>query len=195
MDIANLAERFCMIEAEDWAQKQLQEITSSLRPGFENWLEPADILSALSYFKLHDTGSESNINLIRKARMVACFVIVKRWEHNPAELYNAAKLDRVLSGILFARILLFGHRSPVWAQFTQSERATLYAAQVHLTPLPTSPSFRYLGTAEAAIAAMKERDSDFRICASTIDTFKGVWEGNNRDAYWKSSLPLRGIQG
>ncbi|KAG9080449.1 hypothetical protein FRC06_006565, partial [Ceratobasidium sp. 370] len=192
LDIAKLARRFCMTETEEWAQKQLREITGSLSPPVD-WLTPNDILSALSYFKLCDANSDDD--LVRKARNLAYFVIHFSSRENLVALYKnpPADMDRAVYGFIFVRMLGAGHRSSTWAQLTWVERATFYAAQVRMTPLPRSSPFCYLGTAENAIEALKGTNECSPVCPSTMDVFKEVWESVG--VPWGSSLPLEGISG
>ncbi|KAG9082761.1 hypothetical protein FS749_006585, partial [Ceratobasidium sp. UAMH 11750] len=192
LDIAKLARRFCMTETEGWAQKQLREITNSLSPPVD-WLIPTDILSALSYFKLCD--AKSGDNLVRKARNLAYFAIHHSSREIAVALYKnpPADMDRAVYGFLFIRMLSAGHKSPTWAQLTWVERATFYAAQVHMTPLPQSSPFCYLGTAEQAIKALEDSNKSSVACPSTMDVFKEVWESVSLP--WGSSLPLEGLSG
>ncbi|KAG8740871.1 hypothetical protein FRC10_003826 [Ceratobasidium sp. 414] len=192
LDVAKLARRFCMTETEEWAQKQLREIISSLSPPVD-WLTPTDILSALSYFKLCDANSGDD--LVRKARSLAYFAL----HHSPREstvaLYKnpPADMDRALYGFLFVRMLSAGHRSSTWAELTWVERATFYAAQVHMTPLPQSSPFCYLGSAENAVGALEDADESSPVCPNTMDVLKAVWEGVS--VPWGSPLPLEGLSG
>ncbi|KAG8730188.1 hypothetical protein FRC12_020426 [Ceratobasidium sp. 428] len=191
LDIAKLARRFCMAETEEWAQEQLREITGSLSPPVD-WMTHTDALSALSYFKLCDADSSDDEH-IRKVRNLAYFAIHHSSREVLLELYKSppAEIDRALSGFVFVRMLSAGHKSPTWARLSWVERATLYAGQVHLTPLPTSFPFCDLASADSIISVVEEDSANIEVCSKTTEILKEVWE--IASISWNSSLPLEGV--
>lgn len=121
LDIASLANRFCMVEIEEWARKQLaQVLCSSWQLSYLRW-NPTSLLEGLWYSKLtHDREFEHNVR-----NLIECYVDFSPLSSlfdssrasSIAQFYTDSMLkkqDAALFGHIFCAVLSVGHQSSFW---------------------------------------------------------------------------------
>ncbi|KAF8599777.1 hypothetical protein BDV93DRAFT_609072 [Ceratobasidium sp. AG-I] len=203
LNIASLANRFCMAEVETWARDQFNRVLgSSQRLSTEIWNRNT-LLNALAYAKLGpDLELEHNIRA-----MIECCLepldgsqdsIYGGWVHScVAQFYKHPTLktqDPALFGYIFCVVLSAGHQSPLWKErLTRNDRYILFAAQAHLTPLPATLPTDWIGDASkiSSMVDAQVRPGCFQSCSQR---FKNSFNThfNCRTALTQNS-PLTGV--
>ncbi|KAG8740872.1 hypothetical protein FRC10_003827 [Ceratobasidium sp. 414] len=188
LDIARLSRRFCMPEGEEWAKTQLQEFQNS--SSSTTWLKPTQLLATLSYAKLCSDRPDDEFT--RKVNSKLRYVVTQCDGEHVLELYRTLPVDadRALQGLVFLRVLKDGHKSPLWAKLTWTERANLYAVQVNLTPLPSSWPFNTLKSGSDIYREVSKGGQS--LCHFAQRRLLSVWNGISSD-HWDSDAPLRGV--
>ncbi|KAG9118899.1 hypothetical protein FRC07_006345, partial [Ceratobasidium sp. 392] len=145
-DVARLANRFCMVDIENWAAKQLRVLMQSspthISVGARSQIDdgiPRAFLLALKY-----AVAIQNISLEHDVRnLIQYNCTVPTYRLGPALLsfFHTPQLrqqDPNLFGFLFLTLLALGHST--WEQkgFTREDRVAFFSAQSYLTPLPES---------------------------------------------------------
>ncbi|KAG8740559.1 hypothetical protein FRC12_015955 [Ceratobasidium sp. 428] len=148
LDIASLAHRFCMDSVETWALGQFKGVMRSAKGISNSSPDYTDLFGALEYSKL-----TSDRELERDARNLAQCCIsninsaTRTLPPNPiscnalVRIYKDPLLkqkDPALFGHAFCVVLSAGHLSMIWKALTRDDRSKLLAAQVYLTPLPST---------------------------------------------------------
>ncbi|KAF8599779.1 hypothetical protein BDV93DRAFT_560076 [Ceratobasidium sp. AG-I] len=174
LDVASLANRFCMTDIEKWAHKQLTRVLLSSRYlSFMVW-DHNSLLEALWYSKLTpDRELEHNVrNLIECYVIFSPIELVNAWRApSIAHLYKDPTLkqqDPALFGHIFCAVLSTGHRSSFWKdRLTRDDRSILFAAQAYLTPLPTTLPIDWITdvTKVTSTVDAAERSSCFHGCS------------------------------
>ncbi|KAG9119156.1 hypothetical protein FRC07_005977 [Ceratobasidium sp. 392] len=192
LDIAKLSRQFCMSGAEEWARKQIQEFVA--QGSSANWLDPTHALATHSYAKLcsHDPDDE----FVQDASSTLDLTITRCTDKVLLEFFKTLPTDAdlALQGLLFASMLSRGHKSSLWRQVTWTERAVLYAGQVHLTPLPNFPplsSLRYPETFTHTVIDQTGEQS--RSCHACLSHVRSTWSNALPATDWSSDAPLRGV--
>ncbi|KAG8715673.1 hypothetical protein FRC09_016417 [Ceratobasidium sp. 395] len=203
LHIATLSHRFCFSSVEAWALGQLNRVLQSFVALAEaDWTDSNDLLDALAYSKLlADRETEHNVrNLIRF--YAYCLSIDanpdSRYKDDPehlARLYRHPLLkqeDPALFGYVFCVVLRAGHGSVVWTRLNRDELSQLFAAVVHLTPLPSTLPIKWIrDTSEVSEEVDTQlRGECFDNCAqSLLEDFSGGFS----HSYLKSNLLYVGL--
>ncbi|KAG8715675.1 hypothetical protein FRC09_016419 [Ceratobasidium sp. 395] len=181
LHIASLAHRFCFSSVEVWALDQLKKVLRSYETLATNhWADDNDLLDALAYSKLlADREVEHNVrNLIRyySHALHADSDLDEPYKDDPnrlAQLYKRPLLkeqDPALFGYVFCVVLAAEHNTALWKCLDRDERSQLFAALVHLTPLPLTLPIGWINdTSEisAAVDAQLRREC-FNDCAQSL---------------------------
>ncbi|KAG8764743.1 hypothetical protein FRC12_007923 [Ceratobasidium sp. 428] len=181
LHIATLSHRFCFSSVEAWALGQLNRVLQSPEALAEvDWTDSNDLLDALAYSKLlADRETEHNVrNLIRfyAYRLLFDADPDSRHKDDPehlARLYKHPLLkeeDPALFGYVFCVVLRAGHESVVWTRLNRDELSQLFAAVVHLTPLPSALPIKWIqDTSEVSEeVGTRLRDECFDNCAQSL---------------------------
>ncbi|KAG8794847.1 hypothetical protein FRC12_020926 [Ceratobasidium sp. 428] len=144
LDVARLADKFCMVKIGEWAVGQLKSLleTSATRvaTGAKAEMEDAHPLTFL--LALQSPIAKSDISLMHNIRNLNQYYLTLSPHLPVANLSNLLVRvqadDPSLFGFLFITILNLGHNA--WEQdcFTKDERMIFFSAHYHLTPLPES---------------------------------------------------------
>ncbi|KAG8697137.1 hypothetical protein FRC09_008044 [Ceratobasidium sp. 395] len=191
LDIASLSRRYLMQPTEDWAYAQLQVISSTI-PFAERAPLP-HIPDALNYAKIRSSGSNDD-DFVRNIRYAsACAMCGNPRSGYCLGVYQSPpeEVDRLLFAISYISILSLGHKSKQWAGLTGSDRAILYASQVHLAPLPDTLPFRPLVSASNIIGAVGENEPALSLCEHARGVLSSTWVGSIVD--WETPPATDGI--
>ncbi|QRW11930.1 The BTB (BR-C, ttk and bab)/POZ (Pox virus and Zinc finger) domain [Ceratobasidium sp. AG-Ba] len=208
MDVAIVSHHMNMEETEEWALSRLKPMLDG--PDcyhFANWHFPR-YFKGLRYAKLIDNRTLADgIQRALGLRIVGLFSerpksLQLSWEtsscHSVLEpLYRNTWLrteQRAAFGQTVCVILHAGHESSTWTDhLTRSERATLFAMQAYLTPLPKYLSCSWVKNQlqlEDLCAKIEDCSED---CDYALDE---LWTRTIENAFSKpfdSSLPLAGV--
>ncbi|QRV97383.1 The BTB (BR-C, ttk and bab)/POZ (Pox virus and Zinc finger) domain [Ceratobasidium sp. AG-Ba] len=160
LDIASLANRFCMETVETWALGQFKRVMQSCARITPLFTSHADLLDALSYTKLTpDRDLEHDVR-----NMTQCYT------HTLKSTTNSASSNGLV--LLYRDPLLKkseGYKSQLWQALTRDERAKLFAAQAYLTPLPSSLPINWIqNTYEISNGVGAQRPPCFRTCSNNF---------------------------
>ncbi|KAF8599780.1 hypothetical protein BDV93DRAFT_546720 [Ceratobasidium sp. AG-I] len=201
LDIASLANRYCMTEIEAWAREQFAQVLhSSPSLSRQNWV-PKTLLEALAYCKLTpDRELEHNVRNIAE-----CYLkppVVYSGAPNTSNVWvtylykypNLKRDDPALFGHIFSIVLSAGHQSPLWRSgLSREDRALLFTAQVYLTPLPASLPTDWISDVSKILAAVdaQKRSPCFPSCSQRFQSpFNSYF--NCRSSLTQNS-PLTGV--
>ncbi|QRV97389.1 The BTB (BR-C, ttk and bab)/POZ (Pox virus and Zinc finger) domain [Ceratobasidium sp. AG-Ba] len=205
LDIASLAQRFCMAVIESWALKQLKKLLRfSKKLSGLPWSN-SDIFDSLAYSSLtFDQEFQHDLHNLICCSVYNCYLPCldpsrkrsgRSLSTRLGQLYNHPTLkqqDPALFGFVFCMVLSAGYQSSIWQGMTRDERAKLYAAQTQLTPLPSTLPIGWVQNPSELSSSIpnESRPSCFSSCSQNF-----VQKVNQiiKRGEFVEELPLRGI--
>ncbi|QRV97390.1 The BTB (BR-C, ttk and bab)/POZ (Pox virus and Zinc finger) domain [Ceratobasidium sp. AG-Ba] len=208
LDVASLAHRFCLEDIESWALDQLKKLLQFSRKLSELSWSYSDMIDTLTYSKLTcDHEIQQHLRSLVYRSVCKLYILCSTYSDlkKPSTVYVISRFtqlfihptikqdDPALFGLVFCLALSAGHRSLIWQNMTRDERAKLYAAQVHLTPLPPKLPLVWLKNHVEPFyrSLMEECPECFMSCSEKF--FKDANPVVNR-ADLTSDSPLMGIR-